>query len=61
MKANTYVIVQDCIERGIRLGWHRAHKHTESPDENIIFDRIENAIMSEISEYFVFEELYKES
>jgi hypothetical protein len=57
MKANTYKILQDCIENGIRRGWNRAHKHTDTPEENVVFDRIEDAIMLEINEYFVFEEL----
>jgi hypothetical protein len=57
MKANTYKILQDCIENGIRCGWNRAHKHTDTPEENVVFDRIEDAIMLEINEYFVFEEL----
>jgi hypothetical protein len=56
MKANTYKILQDCIENGIRRGWNRAHKHTDTPEENVVFDRIEDAIMLEINEYFVFEE-----
>lgn len=60
MKANSYKIIQDCIERGIRLGWGRAHKHTDKPEENEIFDKIEYAIMIEIAEYFIFEELEKE-
>lgn len=57
MKANTYKLVQECIEKGIRIGWNRAHKHTDKPDETVVFDRIEDAIMQEISEYFIFEEL----
>lgn len=57
MRANTYKLVRECIEEGIRIGWSRAHKHTDKPDETVIFDRIEDAIMLEINEYFIFEEL----
>ena len=57
MKANTYKLIRECIENGIRTGWNRAHKHTVKPEETVVFDRIEDAIMQEINEYFIFEEL----
>lgn len=56
MKPKTHVLLGDCIENGVRRGWHRAHKHNEAPTEETIFEEIENSIMSEINEYFTFEE-----
>ena len=43
-----------CIETGIELGWRRAHKHNDAPDEDAIKLAIENAIQSEICEWFKF-------
>ncbi len=45
----------ECIENGVRRGYRRAHKHTESPEENVIFEQIEDCIMSEIVERFFFD------
>ena len=56
MKAKTLVILEMAIEVGIRRGWHRAHKHIENPNEATIRDNIEECVMSEIHEYFSFED-----
>ena len=56
MKAKTRVILEMAIEQGVRRGWHRAHKHVENPTEGAIIERIEDAVMSQIYEYFTFEE-----
>jgi hypothetical protein len=56
MKPNTYVILQDCLEKGISAGWYRAHKHTDTPGEETIKEKIEEAILLEISNYFIFDE-----
>lgn len=56
MKANIYKIITECIESGIRLGWGRAHKHTDTPGEDVIKERIESAIMEQICEYFEFDD-----
>ncbi len=44
------------IEDGVKQGWHRAHKHVENPSEESIKEKIEDAIMSAIHEYFTFDE-----
>lgn len=49
-------IFDDCLENGIRRGYARAHKHVENPGEEIIFENIQQCIMSELSEYFNFKE-----
>ena len=56
MKAKTLVILEMAIEVGIRRGWNRAHKHIENPNEATIRDNIEECVMSEIHEYFSFED-----
>jgi len=56
MKAKTRVILEMAIEEGVRRGWHLAHKHVENPTEGAIIEHIEDAVMSQIYEYFTFEE-----
>ena len=56
LTVNVYKILSDCVERGIDGGWNRAHKHTDTPSEEVIKREIENYIMLEISENFIFPE-----
>jgi len=56
MKPKTRVILELAIEEGVRRGYHLAHKHVENPTEGAIIERIEEAVMSQIYEYFTFEE-----
>ena len=57
MKANEYLILSECVEDGINLGYTRAHKHTDTPTEQQIKEAIEQAVMTEICQYFIFEDL----
>lgn len=56
MKVKTLVILEQAIEEGVRRGWHLAHKHVENPAPSAIMDRIDEAVMSQIYEYFSFED-----
>ena len=56
MKPKMYHILNVAIEEGVRQGWHRAHKHVENPSEDAVIEYIEDAVMSAIHEYFVFDE-----
>ena len=56
MKPKYYEILSCCIEKGIQLGWNRAHKHNNNPDKNYILENIEDSIMNEICENFTFDE-----
>jgi hypothetical protein len=55
MKPKIHAILSTAIENGIRRGWRRSHKHCENPDEEFIFDELENCIMGNILEYFSFD------
>ena len=57
MKAKEYNLITQCVETGVMLGWNRAHKHDATPDPEAIRDAIEQAILSEICEWFDFEEV----
>ena len=56
MKPKFRVILEQAIEEGVRRGYSRAHKHVEKPTEGAIIEHIEDAVMSQIYEYFTFEE-----
>ena len=56
MKPKMYHILNLAVEQGVREGWHRAHKHVDQPHEESIRQHIEDAVMSAIHEYFVFDE-----
>jgi hypothetical protein len=55
MKPNTYKLIERCIEDGVPIGYARAHKHTEKPLDDLIFNEIIHAVMLEISEWFDFD------
>jgi len=50
------VILEMAVEEGVRRGYSRAHKHVENPTEGAIIEQIEDAVMSQIYEYFTFDE-----
>lgn len=56
MKPRIYSILSSAIEFGITQGYKNAFKHTDSPSESTIVNHIKDAILFEISEYFVFDE-----
>jgi hypothetical protein len=56
MKPKIRVILEQAIEAGVRRGYSRAHKHVENPAEGAIIEHIEEAVMSQIYEYFTFDE-----
>lgn len=45
-------VLEMCIENGLRLGYQRAFKHSDNPDETTIYNKQHDAIMSEIYEWF---------
>jgi hypothetical protein len=56
MTVRAYVVLQRAVEEGIAYGWHKAHKYAEKPGEEAIKDHILNGVISEICEYFDFNE-----
>jgi hypothetical protein len=57
MKPKVRVLLEQCIENGIKRGYYRAHKHTINPSEEVICASIEDAVMGEIHEWFDFDEI----
>lgn len=56
MEPNKQKLLEMCITNGISLGYHRAFKHQDDPSEQHIKESIENAIWSEIYEFFKFKD-----
>jgi hypothetical protein len=54
MKVDTYKLISNCIERGIDIGWQRAHKYTDHPEVGHLKETIYDNILIEICEYFNF-------
>jgi hypothetical protein len=52
MKPKSHLVLEMCIKNGLDYGWVRAHKHFETPPENIIKQEIEEAIWHEVWEWF---------
>ncbi len=56
MKPKFRVILEQAIEEGTRRGYRRAFKYNEEPTEEVICDTIEDCVMSQIYEYFTFDD-----
>jgi hypothetical protein len=58
MKARDSLVLERCVETGIRLGLNRARKHAvhKAPTEDEVVEAILRAVMHEAGEWFVFEE-----
>lgn len=56
MRARDSLVLERCVETGIRLGLNRAHKHKEAPTEADVAAQIQRAIMDEVEEWFIFKE-----
>ena len=56
MKPKIHAILEMAIEQGVQRGWRLAHKHMDNPQEYVIVERINFAVMEQIYEYFTFDE-----
>jgi hypothetical protein len=50
-----YALMSQCIEDGIEMGYARAFKHTDDPEERHIKDCINIAVLEMINETFIFD------
>ena len=55
MKPRIRHILERAIDEGISYGYHRAHKYTDTPDENLLSQCINYAIWLEIDAIFAFD------
>lgn len=56
VKVDLYTIIGRAVEEGLRFGYRRAHKHTDTPPEEQLLDYMEAEVMSALSEVINFEE-----
>ncbi len=56
IRMQTYEVMARAVEEGVALGWRRAHKHHDRPDEGVILTAVYEAVMSAVCEVFVFDE-----
>lgn len=56
MRVRVWAILERAVSEGITYGWNRAHKHAEHPDEELLKEQIERAVLAKIEEYFEIEE-----
>ena len=56
MKVKMYPLIERLVEEGIDAGWNRAHKHTDTPDEETIKNCIHQYIMNGFDEAFEFDQ-----
>ena len=56
MKPKLINLIEQCIETGIQRGWNRAFKHDDVPPEDMVRERIREAIWLELYEWFDFDE-----
>jgi len=50
------LILEMAIDEGVRKGYYRAHKHVGDPSPDVIIETIQEAVMSQMYEYFDFQE-----
>ena len=55
IRTNTYAVFSRAVEEGVEYGWNRAHKHTSTPDADVVKEEIEQAIMNSVCEFFSFD------
>ena len=60
MKPKFNKVLEQCIETGLNLGYSRAFKHSDTPDETAIKSKQLDAILEEIYEWFDTENTYED-
>ena len=58
IKVRTYSLVCDAVLGGVESGWRRAHKHTNTPDEETIKSTIYDAVTCALSDTLDFGDDY---
>lgn len=56
MTPREYKVLEMAVQDGVAIGYRRAFKHNDNPDEDAIIDRIQQEVMNQICEWFKFED-----
>lgn len=57
VRVNAYAVMSRAVEDGIAYGYRRAHKHTDTPSEEMIKENIYHGVMEAITEVFNIEDV----
>jgi hypothetical protein len=56
MRPKEHLLMEECVEAGVRCGLARAFKHTDDPSEDSIVDAIARAVLEMIDEKWTYDE-----
>ena len=56
VRVKAYAVMVLAVENGVRRGTRKAFKYADRPTAEQIASHVEDAVLSEICEYFAFEE-----
>lgn len=54
LSVNVYEVLSRAVEEGLRMGWNRAHKHDDNPNQESIIEHQHMEIMNAACEVFNF-------
>jgi hypothetical protein len=54
MTPDAYRVLQMAVQDGIAIGLRRAHKHVETPTEDQLIEILEREVMTQVCEWFKF-------
>jgi len=57
MTPHKYKVLEMAVQDGVAIGYRRAFKYNDNPDEDAIIDRIQQEVMNQICEWFKFEDI----
>lgn len=60
VRFRVHAIISEKVEQGVRYGYSRAHKHTNTPNAEAFTEAIEQAVMDALSEVIDFEPEFDE-
>ncbi|NBP02976.1 MAG: hypothetical protein EBU90_23265 [Proteobacteria bacterium] len=56
IRLDAYKIIDEVIDRAIRYGYRRAHKHVNNPSEESLIMEIHNSVMNDLNDVLKFDE-----
>ena len=60
MKPKFTAVLEAALREGLICGWNRAHKHTDTPGEDLIRQTMEDEVWNALYYWFDFEETHNE-
>lgn len=57
MKINAYTVISERIDQGVKVGYRRAFKYTEHPDEDYVIETIANEVLNALSEVIIWDDV----